>query len=139
MEADAAILPGQAAIIDQPSSLTFQIVDYILVCDLEHGAVWQNGPPMSHQFHVTAAVASQLRQIVAEIQTVCEKLGIARHAGIQRIAHDMDDPGVRQNQADQTDTKEIARQLVDDPNMALREIGQAGKIGAAKPAQGDAV
>ena len=72
MEAEAAIVPGQTAIINQPASLTFQVVDHILIYNLKHRAGRKNGTPMSHQFDVSAIVAAQLRQIVAEIQTVRE-------------------------------------------------------------------
>src|ERR1700722_3407301 len=69
VEADAAIVPGHAAIVDHPAGLTFQILDNVLISDIEHCAGWQNRAPMIHQFDVSAIVAAQLRQIVTEIKT----------------------------------------------------------------------
>ena len=48
----------------------------------------------------------------------------------------MNDPGVWQNQAYQTDTEEVAWQLVDDPGFTLRKSRQSGKIGLANSPQG---
>src|ERR1035437_2903917 len=90
IEADAAIIPRQAAIIDQPPGLAFKIIEHLLVRDIEYGAWRKHGSPVSHQFAVTAVKAAQVRQIVAKIQTGYEQLRLTRHAGIHRIAHGMD-------------------------------------------------
>jgi hypothetical protein len=58
MEADAAIVPGQAAIIEQPPGLTFEIVNHVLVRDVEYSAWRKNGLPVRHQFSVAAVIAA---------------------------------------------------------------------------------
>ena len=67
VKAQAAIVPGQAAIIDQPPGLLFQVVDHVLVRDVEHGAGRQNRSPVVHQLVVPAVIAAQLGQVVAEL------------------------------------------------------------------------
>src|SRR5580658_9939307 len=51
----------------------------------------------------------------------------------------MNDPRVGQDLAYQADAQEVSRQLVDDPDSAIRQRRQPGKIGLAKPPQGSAV
>jgi hypothetical protein len=58
MEVDATIVPGQTAIRDQPPGLTFEVVYYILISDIEHGSWRKNGSPVSHQLPVTAVIAA---------------------------------------------------------------------------------
>ena len=67
MEAEAAVVPGQTAIIDQPPGLTFEVVDHLLVRDVEHTSRRKNGSPVSHHFRIPAVVTPQLRQIIAEL------------------------------------------------------------------------
>src|ERR1700722_15925290 len=51
----------------------------------------------------------------------------------------MNDPGVGQHQADQADSQDVAEQLVDHPDFAVRELRQAAEIGLCKTMQVDAV
>ena len=52
VEAQATIIPRQAAKVEQPASLLLEIVDDVLVAHIEHAAGWQqpraNGPSVGY-------------------------------------------------------------------------------------------
>ena len=73
VKTQAAIVPGQAAIIDQPPGLLFEVVDHVLVRNVEHGAGRQHRSPVCHQLVIPAVIAAQFGQVIAERLTVCKE------------------------------------------------------------------
>ncbi len=57
---------------NQAAGLAFQIVDHVLVSNVEHCALGNNGFPVGHEFGVTAVVAAQFRKVIAVMVTGCE-------------------------------------------------------------------
>ena len=81
----------------------FEIVDHVLVGNVEHRAGRQDRSPVSHQLVVAAVIAAQFGQVVAERLTLVEEFRKARNARIDRVTHRVDDAGIGQDQAYQSD------------------------------------
>jgi hypothetical protein len=77
MEAQASIVPGEPAIIDQPPGLSFEVIDNMLVRDVEAGLGREYRTPVSHQVPVAPVIAAQFAEIITEINAGTEELGIA--------------------------------------------------------------
>src|SRR5258706_2157700 len=112
VERAAGIFPLQAAVGDQGTRLTLDIIDKLLVLNVDHHPLRQHVVPMIHQRRVATVIASEFAEIIGEWLVAGEKQG---KAGIERIAPDVDDAGIRQRQMNETDEDKVQRQLVDDP------------------------
>src|SRR5205823_13025393 len=62
-----------------------------------------------------------------------ERLKIDRRTGVERIAVEMDDPRLRQRRVNEAEVPEVARQFVDDPGGAGRELPQGREILPTEP------
>src|ERR1700719_2654563 len=111
---NTAIVPLNAAMRYKPSRLTCQVFDEVFVSDFKHSSRRQNGPPMVQHCFVSLVVATEFAEIIGKWLVLSEQQRIARHAGVDGAAPDMDDPGARKRQMNKAREQEISRQLVDD-------------------------
>ena len=134
VELQAARVPGQAAILDQPARLALEIADHLLILHLQHRARRQQPAPMGHQLEIAAIGAPELAELRGVGEAAGEIDGEAGDADVQRVAPDMDDAGAGQNQMDEPDVQVVLEQLVGDARGGRRQAAQALDIGVAEGA-----
>ena len=107
-------VPWQAAIVENPPRLAFEVGNHVLVANLEHRAQGQHVPPVRHDPLVRRVIAPELAEIESKRHVSAEKLGEAGEAGIDRVAQAVDEARAGNGHVDQADGGEIHRRLVGD-------------------------
>ncbi len=115
VEGDAAGIPGQAAVVQDAPGLGLDILDHRLVLHLQHRARRQHPAPMLHQIEIHPVIAAELPQIVGIVDLVGEMLAEAGQAGVERVAAQMNDPRLGQDEMDEPDEHVVVGHLVGDP------------------------
>jgi hypothetical protein len=69
---------------------------------------------MRHQSLILAIIENQIAAIIGESLRGGETRKINRETGVDRVAADMDEPGMRQRQADCAEMKKVERVLIGD-------------------------
>ncbi len=90
---------------------------------------------MRHQGRIGEVIAAELAKIEAVGEVLAEQLGEAGHAGIERVAAEVDDLGARQGEMDQPGEAEVVGPLVDDPRRVRRRRPHPRQVGAAQSLQ----
>ena len=135
VEGDAARIPGQAAVVEDAPGLGLDILDHRLVLDLQHRARRQHPAPMLHQIEIHPVIAAELRQIIGIVDLIGEMLAEAGQAGVERIAAQMDDPRLGQDEMDEPDEHVVVGHLVGDPGRLGRQRAKPVDIGFAAAAE----
>src|ERR1700691_1411842 len=113
MKLHAARLEVQAAKVENPPHIAFEVIDHLLVLDSENPS-GQPAVPVPHQLEIRAVVARDVLDAVRELLSGGEQLlQIAETAG-HGLAAGVDDLGVRQYQVNETYMPEVVRHLVDE-------------------------
>ena len=110
---------------DDAARLAFKVSDHILVAHIENSTRGQHTMPMCHQALVMPIISAELGQIVSEVLFCSEHDREAGKAGVNRIANDVNDGGVRQRQMNEAGKNEILRQFISDT------IGAGGETSIA--------
>ena len=134
MEGDAAGIPGQAAVVQDAPGLGLDILDHRLVLDLQHRARRQHPAPMLHQIEIHPVIAAELPQIVGIVDLIGEMLAEAGQAGVERVAAQMNDPRLGQDEMDEPDEHVVVGHLVGDPRRLGCQRPKALDIGFAAAA-----
>ena len=87
---------------------------------------------MVHQRVIGLVIATELAEIVGEGLVFREQQRKARHARVDRMPLDMNDPCLRQHQVNQPCEQEVRRHLVDDAILPAAALGQAFHVGLAE-------
>src|SRR5882724_1666794 len=114
---DALRLELEAAEIENAAHVCFEIVHDVLTLQAQHPSR-QHLVPMPHQFQVGPVVARDVINAVGELLPLGKQLFQVAEATCDRLAPRVDDPGVRQYQADQSEVPEVVRHLVDEKRFA---------------------
>jgi hypothetical protein len=131
----ARLLPGKAAMRQDPSGLCFKIVDQIFISHLEQDVRRQDGSPVVHQRLITAVIAPELTEIVGVGLFAHEQGRKAGQAGVDRVAERMDDTRIRKRQMNEADEGKVCGHLVDDPIDCRCSAADAVEISRSELAQ----
>src|SRR3984957_969931 len=128
IEAQAAGLEGQAAIVEQAAYFSLGVLDHLLVED-SMNTTGQHLVEMRHELDVVVVVAAQVLEAISKILAAGEVLFESRKAAAQRGAPRIDDLRVRQDELDQAEVGEIVGQLVDEERRRAPALdSSAGEV-----------
>lgn len=126
VELQTGIIPFESAELNHSAAQGFLIIDQIFVLHLQHRD-GERLAPMRHQAQILPIVHAKFGQVVGVGMMRVEVLEIDGDAGVDRIAHAMDDLRAGKHQLDQTKILKIVRHLVRDPD--------GGGVQACQPVQ----
>jgi len=75
--------------------------NHLFVTHIENAAAWQHAAPMRHQLFVALVIAPKLGEVVGVVLLGGKQFRVAGKAGVDRIAHGVDDLGIRQREMDE--------------------------------------
>ena len=122
MEVEAPCVPWQPATGDDAARRACQIRNQLLVAHVDDTPRRQHPAPMLHQGSVVPVIAAKLGEIVGVGLLAGEMHREARHAGVDGIAHGMNDGRVRQRQMDQAGEDEISRHFIGNARCVRRPL-----------------
>src|SRR5215469_4860272 len=135
IEPEAPRFEREAAILEQAAYLPLGVLDHGLVQHAVH-APRQHRVEMRHEADVVAVVAAEILEVVGEALAVRELLLEARETAAERVAAGVDDPGVGQDQLNESDIEAVVRHLVDEERgRSLAKDPRALEIALAVGAQ----
>ncbi len=138
VEAQAVRLERQPAEGQQPADLAFQVGHNVLIVYVQHEAR-HDAMPVLHQPPVLQVVFAELHEVVAEGLAAREQLLVGTEAAVERVAAGIDDPGIRQGEANQPGEHEIVRVLVYEagrPRAAILRCAGEVILSQARPVGG---
>src|SRR5580700_11681529 len=106
VEPQASLLEGQSAVLQQAAHLGFRVLDQRLV---EHTvyAARQLRIEVRHESDVVVVIASEVLEVIGEALPARKVLLEAGEAASERMAPDIDDAGVGQDQLNQSDIETV--------------------------------
>ena len=134
VELQALRLERQPAEFENAPDIAFQIIDHFLVLHAQDPAR-QDPVPMRHQLDITAVIARYIVEAISEFLAGGEELLEIAEAAGHRLAPRIDDPGIGQDQVDETDMPEIIGVLVDEKRLAGAIDPGIGQVLLAEAAQ----
>ena len=119
LERQTRFLPFEAAEPRQPFDGGARLAHQRVVVEIEDVRAVER-LPVRHQSPVLHVVVRDVREIERVAHAVIEMQEVDRQAVVERIAHRVHDPGVREQALDEADVQEVVRSLVGDA-LAVRE------------------
>ena len=73
MERQAALVPGKAAIVEDPAQIAFEILHQRFIAHLQQRPLGQHGAPVIHHCGIEPVVAAEFAEIVAVAQRIADE------------------------------------------------------------------
>lgn len=94
--------------VEQAPCFALGVGDVVLITQVEDTAGRQHRMPMAHQLPIAQEMATEYAEVVGIFVADPELGGVAGEAGVDRIAHGVDDLRLWQHQMDEAEMAVIA-------------------------------
>ena len=113
VKVQAAVVPGKAEKLKEPTALTCEVGDQLFILDFKDRQI-DHRFPMYHDPLILAVIVAQPAQIAGIFVCQREVGHETGETGVHRVAPAMDDARLGQQQGDQPEVKEIGGHFIGD-------------------------